>query len=198
MPIVLALGHEGWRTEAKVAGAWPAVAAPAGVSPALETALRTSAPPPPSLSLWAALQGALVGGAILNLMPCVFPILAVKVMGFARHADNVRAHRVAGMAYSAGVVVSFIVLGAAIVALRAAGEQLGWGFQLQSPLFIAALAALFTLTLIASPSMSTRLSPAIACGCAFIAASNACEFRAVLLPTGIFSAKSPSSGMHSF
>jgi thiol:disulfide interchange protein DsbD len=144
MPLVLGLGDEGWRTEAKVLGTWPAVAAPAGISPGLETALRTSAPPP-SLSLWAALLGALVGGVILNLMPCVFPILAVKVMGFARHADDVRAHRVSGMAYSAGVVVSFLVLGAAIVGLRAAGEQLGWGFQLQSPAFIATLAALFTL-----------------------------------------------------
>ena len=145
MPIVLALGDAGWRTEAKVAGNWPAVAPLAGVSPALESALRTSAPPPPSLSFWAALAFALLGGMILNLMPCVFPILAVKVMGFTRHANDVRAHRVAGTAYSAGVVVSFLALGAAIVALRAAGEQLGWGFQLQSPVFVAALAALFTL-----------------------------------------------------
>ena len=145
MPIVLALDHEGWRTEAKVAGTWPAVAAPAALSPGLENALRTTAPPAASLTLWAALAGALIGGLILNLMPCVFPILAIKVMGFTRHADDMRAHRVAGLAYSAGVVVSFIALGAAIVGLRAAGEQLGWGFQLQSPVFIAVLAALFTL-----------------------------------------------------
>ena len=58
----------------------------------------------------------LLGGLILNLMPCVFPILAIKVMGFTRHADDLRAHRTAGMAYSAGVVVSFVLLGAAIVA----------------------------------------------------------------------------------
>ena len=145
MPIVLALGNEGWRTEAQVAGTWPAVAAAAGVSPALENALRTSVPPATPLSLWAALAGALLGGLILNLMPCVFPILAIKVMGFTRHAHDVRAHRVSGAAYSAGVVVSFLALGAVIVGLRAAGEQLGWGFQLQSPLFVAALAALFTL-----------------------------------------------------
>jgi len=145
MPIVFTLGNEGWRVEAKVAGSWPAVATPASVSPALESALRTSAPPPPLLGLWAAVAGALLGGLILNLMPCVFPILAIKVMGFARHADDVRAHRIAGLAYSAGVVVSFLALGVAIVALRAAGEQLGWGFQLQSPVFIAVLAALFTL-----------------------------------------------------
>jgi thiol:disulfide interchange protein/DsbC/DsbD-like thiol-disulfide interchange protein len=145
MPIVLALGNEGWRVEAKVAGNWPAVAAPAGVSPALENALRTNAPPPPSLTLWAALLGALVGGLVLNLMPCVFPVLAIKVMGFTRRGEDVRAHRLAGLAYSAGVVMSFIALGAAIVGLRAAGEQLGWGFQLQSPTVVASLAALFTL-----------------------------------------------------
>jgi thiol:disulfide interchange protein DsbD len=148
LPVVLALGNEGWRAEAKVEGTWPAVAAAAGVSPALESALRSNAAPPPrasSLTLAAALLGALLGGLVLNLMPCVFPILAIKVMGFARHADDVRAHRIAGLAYSAGVVLSFALLGAAMLALRAAGEQLGWGFQLQSPGVVAALAALFTI-----------------------------------------------------
>jgi thiol:disulfide interchange protein DsbD len=150
LPVVLALGNEGWRAEAKVVDTWPAgAAAAAGVSPALESALRSnSATTPPrasSLTLAAALIGALVGGLILNLMPCVFPILAIKVMGFARHADDVRAHRIAGLAYSAGVVLSFALLGAVMLALRAAGEQLGWGFQLQSPGVVAVLAALFTL-----------------------------------------------------
>jgi thiol:disulfide interchange protein len=149
MPVVVALGKEGWRAEAKVDGAWPQVATAAGVSPALEAALRgnaqTSAPTGPSLSLAAALIGAILGGLILNLMPCVFPILAIKVVGFTRHADDRRGHRIAGLAYSAGVVASFIALGAAMLALRAAGEQLGWGFQLQSPAVVATLAALFTL-----------------------------------------------------
>lgn len=148
LPVVLALGQEGWRVEAKVVGTWPVVAAAAGVSPALESALRSNTQPPASatsITLVAALVGALIGGLILNLMPCVFPILAIKVVGFARHADDVRAHRIAGLAYSAGVVLSFALLGAAMLALRAAGEQLGWGFQLQSPGVVAALAALFTL-----------------------------------------------------
>jgi thiol:disulfide interchange protein DsbD len=78
-------------------------------------------------------------------MPCVFPILAIKVVGFTRHADDRRGHRLSGLAYTAGVVVSFAALGALMLALRAAGEQLGWGFQLQSPAVVAALAALFTL-----------------------------------------------------
>ena len=78
-------------------------------------------------------------------MPCVFPILAIKVLGFARQAGNRSAHRTAGLAYTAGVMLSFLALGGAMLALRAAGAQLGWGFQLQSPAVVAALAALFTL-----------------------------------------------------
>ena len=89
--------------------------------------------------------GALVGGLILNLMPCVFPVLAVKVVGFARHGGDRRAHRLGGLAYSAGVVLSFLALGGLMLGLRAAGEQLGWGFQLQSPAVVASLAALFTV-----------------------------------------------------
>jgi thiol:disulfide interchange protein DsbD len=78
-------------------------------------------------------------------MPCVLPVLAIKLLGFAQHSRAHRAHRVAGLAYTAGVVMSFLALGAGVLALRAAGEQLGWGFQLQSPAVVSALAALFTL-----------------------------------------------------
>ncbi|MEO7391579.1 MAG: thioredoxin family protein [Ramlibacter sp.] len=149
MPVVLAADGQGWRSELKVLGNWPVVTAASGVSPALEAALRanTAAPaaPAPSLTLAAALIGALLGGLILNLMPCVFPILAIKVVGFTRHADDRRGHRLGGLAYTAGVIVSFIALGALMLALRAAGEQLGWGFQLQSPAVVAVLAGLFTL-----------------------------------------------------
>lgn len=148
MPVVLALDGQAWRNEAKVAGEWPKVAAAATVSPALEAALRSNAaavPPAPSLTLVAALFGALLGGLILNLMPCVFPVLAIKVVGFTRHADDRRAHRISGLAYTAGVIASFLALGALMLALRAAGEQLGWGFQLQSPAVVAALAVLFTV-----------------------------------------------------
>ena len=82
---------------------------------------------------------------LLNLMPCVFPVLAIKVVGFTQHAQNRRAHRISGIAYTAGVVLSFIALGALMLGLRAAGEAIGWGFQLQSPAVVAGLAALFTL-----------------------------------------------------
>jgi thiol:disulfide interchange protein/DsbC/DsbD-like thiol-disulfide interchange protein len=150
MPVVLADGADAYRAELKVLGDWPKVAAATGVSPALEAALRNSnAGPAPaaatSVSFLAALLGALLGGLILNLMPCVFPVLAIKVVGFTRHADDRRGHRISGMAYTAGVVLSFLALGGLFLALRAAGQQLGWGFQLQSPAVVASLAALFTV-----------------------------------------------------
>ncbi|MDO9195998.1 protein-disulfide reductase DsbD [Rhodoferax sp.] len=156
MPLVLVTQADGQRqgfvTQARVAGNWPQVAAAAGVSPALAAALKANASQAPDpanpavpLALWAALAGALLGGLILNLMPCVFPILAIKVMSFTRHANDRRGHRVSGLAYTAGVVLSFVALGALMLALRSAGEQLGWGFQLQSPAVVAALAVLFTV-----------------------------------------------------
>jgi len=152
LPVVVTLGEQGWRAEAPVSGSWPAIAAPAAtISPALQEALRANAAIPagaPSTArttFVAALLGALLGGLILNLMPCVFPVLAMKVVGFTRHADDRRGHRISGIAYTAGVVASFAALAALMLALRAAGEQLGWGFQLQSPAVVATLAALFTV-----------------------------------------------------
>jgi thiol:disulfide interchange protein DsbD len=146
MPLVLVAEMDGQRqgfvTQAKVLGDWPVQAVATGISPALANNAATPAMP---LSLWAALVGALLGGMILNLMPCVFPVLAIKVMSFSRHAGDRRGHRVSGLAYSAGVVLSFLALGALMLGLRSAGEQLGWGFQLQSPLVVAALALLFTV-----------------------------------------------------
>lgn len=143
-------GAIGWRTVAPISGQWKA-AAVAQVSPELAAALANNAQsaaaaaPVSSGSLWLALLGALIGGLILNLMPCVFPILALKVLGFTAHGSQLREQRQAGLAYTAGVVLSFLALGALLLALRSAGQQLGWGFQLQSPLVIAALAALFTV-----------------------------------------------------
>ncbi len=96
-----------------------------------------------ALPLYVALAFAFVGGILLNLMPCVFPVLSLKVLGFATHRDSRAAMRRHGLAFAAGVVVSFWLLAAALVALRAAGQQLGWGFQLQSPAVVMALAILF-------------------------------------------------------
>ena len=94
------------------------------------------------LSLLLAIVFALFGGAILNLMPCVFPILSLKVLGFARGGGTV-AMRANGLAFAAGVVLSFLALAGLLLALRAAGEAVGWGFQMQSPLVVTLLALLF-------------------------------------------------------
>jgi len=157
MPLVVALAAAdrqagrpiAWRAEAPVSGTWPTVAPKAQVSPALQAALEanTVAPPPtrPTGTFIAALLGALIGGLLLNLMPCVFPVLAIKVLSFTRHAEDRRGHRMAAMAYASGVILSCLALGGAMLALRAAGAQLGWGFQLQSPAVVAVLAGLFTL-----------------------------------------------------
>ncbi|MBS0454406.1 MAG: thioredoxin family protein [Proteobacteria bacterium] len=160
MPVVLALADPkagdkplAWRAEAKVSGTWPANAAPAAraeVSPALQAALAENAGAPAptpfaASSLAVALVGALLGGLLLNLMPCVFPVLAIKVLGFARQSGDHGSHRRAALAYTAGVMISLLALAGAMLALRAAGAQLGWGFQLQSPVVVAGLAALFTL-----------------------------------------------------
>jgi thiol:disulfide interchange protein DsbD len=144
MPVVLAADGQGYRTELKVLGTWPVASAAAANTSALP-APAPATPTPPPITLLAALLGALLGGMLLNLMPCVFPVLAIKVMSFTRHANDQRGHRVSGLAYSAGVVLSFLALGALMLGLRSAGEQLGWGFQLQSPFTVAALAALFTV-----------------------------------------------------
>lgn len=156
LPVVLATrdaggadSATGYRTEAKVLGTWPPLAAAATVSPALDAALqanaRAGAQPAGAASLALALLGALLGGLILNLMPCVFPVLAIKVVGFTRHAGDRRAHRISAFAYTVGVLASFLALGGLLLAARAAGEQLGWGFQLQSPAVVASLAVLFTV-----------------------------------------------------
>jgi thiol:disulfide interchange protein DsbD len=97
-----------------------------------------------SAGLLAQLVFALVGGMILNLMPCVFPVLGIKVMGFVEHAHGEpRAMRMQGGVFTVGVLASFLVLAAIMLSLRAAGGQLGWGFQLQSPIVVMLLAVLF-------------------------------------------------------
>ena len=127
-----------------VAGAKPALAS----APRLNLGGPAAAPPAPApaqadLALGLALLFALAGGVLLNLMPCVFPVLSIKVLGFATHHDRPATLRREAAAYSAGVVLTFVALGLGLFALRAAGEELGWGFQLQSPAVVALLAALF-------------------------------------------------------
>lgn len=88
------------------------------------------------------LLAALAGGLLLNVMPCVFPILSLKALSLARAGESEAHARIEGLAYAAGVIVACLALGAALLALRAGGEQVGWAFQLQEPAVVVALFAL--------------------------------------------------------
>ncbi len=96
-----------------------------------------------AVSLWHALALALLGGVLLNLMPCVFPVLSLKALSVVSASGlSLREKRLEGVSYTAGVIVSFLAIAAALLVIRAGGEAVGWGFQLQSPLIIALLAML--------------------------------------------------------
>ena len=156
LPLVLVFGKgaesSAWRVSLPVSGVWPALPSPGaglGQLPSSTPAISVSATSSPlgadwGASFWLALITALLGGLVLNLMPCVLPVLAIKVVALGLPGQSPRQRRRDGAAYSAGVVLTFVALGAAVLMFRAAGEQLGWGFQLQSPLFVSALALLFT------------------------------------------------------
>jgi thiol:disulfide interchange protein DsbD len=126
------------------ASAAPAVARAAGSVPGEAPLQAENVGSLAGLSI--AMAGAFLGGLILNLMPCVFPVLSLKLIALVRHRrvapQRLRQH---GAAYALGVVLSFVALAGLLLALRAAGAQIGWGFQLQSPWVIAALIGLFFL-----------------------------------------------------
>jgi thiol:disulfide interchange protein DsbD len=148
--ITLALTKAATRTAPVESLAGVLVARPedgtAGGAAAIElTATRAAA----GSGLWAALGLAFVGGLLLNLMPCVFPVIAIKVMGFVDEAGSGGRAAVQGLAFAAGVVASFWALAGVLLALRAAGAEIGWGFQLQSPPFVLAMAFLFFVLAIA-------------------------------------------------
>lgn len=103
----------------------------------------------PAQPLWLLLLAAFIGGVILNLMPCVFPVLSIKLFGLLNSAQTTAARGREGLLYSAGVLLSFALLGAVLLALRAGGAAVGWGFQLQSPQFVLALIVLFWLMALA-------------------------------------------------
>jgi thiol:disulfide interchange protein DsbD len=111
------------------------VSVPHGVVPPAEFSASGSG----DLSLWLAMLFAFIGGLILNVMPCVLPILAMKALSLATHGQEGRGE---SFSYAAGAVLSFAVLGLGIVLLRAGGQSVGWGFQLQSPIAVAGFALL--------------------------------------------------------
>lgn len=128
-------------------------------APPVATTSSTGAGPGAGAAPWLpqVLLLALLGGVILNLMPCVFPVLSIKVMGLAR-ADRERLV-LHGWAYTLGIVLCFLLFAGALLLARAGGQAIGWGFQLQSPLLIGALAYLFFvlgLTLSGTLSFGTR------------------------------------------
>jgi thiol:disulfide interchange protein/DsbC/DsbD-like thiol-disulfide interchange protein len=168
------------RAEALLDGAWPPPPAvkPEPISPALDAALagntekhlaRMAAQTSwLSVTFWLAVVGALLGGLILNLMPCVLPVLAIKLLSFTPqkiknssasvasvlieptgvakvHSDDTLSFRWSSGLFAVGVIASFVLLGGALLLLRGAGQSLGWGFQLQSPAMVASLAVLFLL-----------------------------------------------------
>ena len=103
----------------------------------------TGAAPP--MSLIAALGAAFLGGLILNLMPCVFPVLSLKLIGLAQHRTHSGPLAAHGIAFAVGVVLSFVLLAGLLIALQQMGSALGWGFQLQTPWVVALLTVLFFL-----------------------------------------------------
>jgi thiol:disulfide interchange protein/DsbC/DsbD-like thiol-disulfide interchange protein len=132
--------------------------APAGWVPGGPVAVEIDAPivdaPPvaasapvaaerPPLTLLLALGLAFLGGMVLNLMPCVFPVVSLKILSFMQHSgDEPRRVRLHGLSFAGGVLLAFWMLAGLLLALRAAGEEIGWGFQLQAPAFVAAMAFL--------------------------------------------------------
>lgn len=124
---VISIGDgEGLRFTA-IPGTVPENGQPLGASPA------------PDAPFWLLLAGALLGGLILNIMPCVFPVLSLKAISLARAGESQAQARAEGLAYTAGVVLACLALGGVLLALRAAGEQIGWAFQLQEPGVVVAL-----------------------------------------------------------
>ena len=100
----------------------------------------------PTRPLWRMLLYAFIGGLILNIMPCVLPVIALKILGFINHAQHEpRRVRALGLIYAAGVLVSFLALAAVVIGVKAAGHHAGWGMQFGSPVFVVVLTTLVTL-----------------------------------------------------
>ena len=139
-----------WVFETPIQGKWQEWTEPPSATSASNFNLQlSSAPAAISTAPWAtwilAIFGAFLGGMLLNFMPCVFPVLAIKLLGITQLADKPKTMRLSAWAFSVGVLISFLLLGGLMLALRAAGSQMGWGFQLQSPWVVAALAIMFVI-----------------------------------------------------
>ncbi|MEI8290038.1 MAG: protein-disulfide reductase DsbD domain-containing protein [Verrucomicrobiota bacterium] len=144
------------KTVKKSAGDWPleisgvfvtADGAIEGRTPISSTPATASyAPPQNTEPLWRMLIYAFIGGLILNIMPCVLPVIALKILGFVNEARNEPRHvRMLGLVYALGVLASFLVLAAVVIGVKAAGHKAGWGMQFGNPVFLVCLITLVTL-----------------------------------------------------
>lgn len=96
------------------------------------------------IGIWGVILSAFLGGMILNLMPCVFPVIGIKILSFAQHSNEGRRKAlISAFIYAAGIILSFLALAGALEILRHFGKNLGWGFQLQNPVFTGLMALLF-------------------------------------------------------
>jgi thiol:disulfide interchange protein DsbD len=154
---VLSLGGQAYEIAAKpepipaeAGGLGAVTAAPLkaeAVAQSTSGSATAAAIPPPgaNIGLLAAVASAFIGGLILNLMPCVFPVLSMKAASLAAHAHQEKEARAQGLAFLAGVLVTFLVLAGLLLAAKAGGQAIGWGFQLQSPVVVGALALVMLL-----------------------------------------------------
>jgi len=134
-----------WARRAFTVSATPGAVLPGTTQNAFADDEAPAAPPPTSADMSALplqLLLAFIGGLILNFFPCVLPVLAIKGVALAQGAHGGRARR-DGLLYLAGVVTTFVLLASLIIALRGAGQSVGWAFQLQEPWLVASLALLF-------------------------------------------------------
>jgi len=95
------------------------------------------------ISLSTAILFSLIGGLLLNLMPCVFPVISLKILNFVNHSDNKTQTSLHGLAFSSGSILMFVLIGLSVVLLKGLGMDIGWGYQLQSPLVVSLLIFLF-------------------------------------------------------
>ena len=117
--------------------------------PAATAVVTTDSPHAENVTWWKAILFAVLGGIILNLMPCVFPVLSMKALSLVQLQGKEESKaKLYGLSYTAGILISFGIIAALLIALKSAGAQIGWGFQLQNPIVITLLVYLiFTIGL---------------------------------------------------
>ncbi|MEJ0089074.1 MAG: protein-disulfide reductase DsbD domain-containing protein [Limisphaerales bacterium] len=139
--------HHGYELKLPISELAPAGGLISAPTPASSgTSLQPARPVPLSQPLWKMLVYAFIGGLILNLMPCVLPIIALKILSFVNEAKSEPRHvRAMGLVYAIGVLISFLALAAIVIGVKAAGHQAGWGMQFGNPIFLVCLTVLVTL-----------------------------------------------------